>query len=103
MYSSTTICSLVCFHQLFFFVLQITRGANGIGRAIGIELAKCGCNIAIADVDVEGSLDTVDELQLLGVKAFSYEVNIVFVPSSRRSEKLLYIFFQIPSRCGKLR
>lgn len=55
----------------------MTGGANGIGRAIAIELAKCGCNIAIADVDVAGALDTVEEVQLFGVKAFSYEVQLV--------------------------
>lgn len=52
----------------------MTGGANGLGRAIAIELAKCGCNIAIADVDVDGGLDTAEECHMLGVKAFSYEV-----------------------------
>lgn len=40
-----------------------------------MELARCGCNIAVVDVDMEGALDTVEELHLLGVKAFPYEVN----------------------------
>ncbi|XP_055322844.1 17-beta-hydroxysteroid dehydrogenase 13-like [Sitodiplosis mosellana] len=57
-------------------VALITGGANGIGRAIGIEMAKCGCNVAIADVDIEGALDTVEELHLMGVKAFAYEVDV---------------------------
>lgn len=35
---------------IFFIFLQITGGANGIGRCIGIELAKCGCNIALAGI-----------------------------------------------------
>lgn len=71
---------------------QITGGANGIGRAIAIELAKCGCNIAIADVDMEGSLDTVEELHLLGVKAFSYEVTIVAFFSLEMQSCLPIIF-----------
>lgn len=54
--------------------MQVTGGANGIGRAIAIELAKCWCNVAIADVDLVGALDTVGELHLMGVKAFAYEV-----------------------------
>lgn len=37
-------------------------------------MAKYGCNVAIADVDMEGALETVEELHLLGVKAFAYEV-----------------------------
>lgn len=57
-------------------MLQITGGAHGIGRAIAIELAKYGCNIAVADVDMKGALETVEELHLLGVKAFPYEVII---------------------------
>lgn len=52
----------------------MTGGANGIGRAIGIELAKCGCNVAIADVDLNGAQKTCKELYLLGVKAVPYEV-----------------------------
>lgn len=59
----------------YIYNVQITGGANGIGRAIAIELAKCGCNIAIVDVDMEGALDIVEELHFLGVKAFPYEVN----------------------------
>lgn len=42
--------------------------------SIGLELAKRGCNIAVVDVDVEGAMDTVEEIQLFGVKAFFYEV-----------------------------
>lgn len=52
----------------------MTGGANGIGFAIGIELAKCGCNIAIADTDIDGARDAAEEMQLLGVKSFAYEV-----------------------------
>lgn len=65
---------------------QVTGGAHGIGEAIAIELAKCGCNIAVADVDIEGARDTVEELHLLGVKAFAYEVTTIvffFLHSNR--------------------
>lgn len=67
----------------------ITGGANGIGRAIGIELAKYGCNIAVADVDMEGALDTVEELHLLGVKAFPYEV-IQWLFQMRETKEFIY-------------
>lgn len=55
---------------------QVTGGANGIGFAIGIELARCGCKIAIADIDIDGAREAVEEFQLMGVKAFAYEVKI---------------------------
>lgn len=45
---------------------------------MGIELAKYGCNIAICDVDMDGARDTVEELHLLGVRAFPYEVGDVW-------------------------
>lgn len=57
-------------------VALLTGGANGLGRAIAIELAKCGCNVAVCDVDLDGARDTVEELHLLGVKAFPYEVDV---------------------------
>lgn len=47
-----------------------------MGREIGIELAKRGCKIAVADVDINGAIETVEDLRLLGVKAFAYEVTI---------------------------
>lgn len=45
-----------------------------MGRAIAIELAKHGCNVAVCDVDMDGARDTVKELHSLGIKAFAYEV-----------------------------
>lgn len=63
---------LLIFH--FISLAQVTGGANGIGRAICIELAKCGCNVAVVDVDLEGAKECCESLFLLGVKAFPYEV-----------------------------
>lgn len=54
--------------------MQVTGGANGIGRAICIELAKRGCNVAVVDVDLDGAKNCCEDLCLLGVKAFPYEV-----------------------------
>lgn len=71
----------------FVGVTQITGGANGIGFAIGIELARCGCNIAIADTDMDGAREAVEEFNLLGVKAFAYEVKTVERKSGIRSNQ----------------
>lgn len=54
---------------------QVTGGANDIGRAICEELAKCGCNVAVVDVDLDAATDCCKTLHSLGVKAFPYEVN----------------------------
>lgn len=69
-------------------LLQVTGGARGIGRAISIELAKCGCNIAIADVDLPSAKDCCEELHLLGVKAFPYQVRDIFACFNRLQSKI---------------
>lgn len=52
----------------------MTGGADGIGRACAIELAKQGCNVAIADICAERAEKTRKELCDLGVKAYAYQV-----------------------------
>lgn len=53
---------------------QVTAGANGLGRAISSELASYGCNVAIADIDIENAREFAEELTFLGVKAKAYKV-----------------------------
>ena len=48
-------------------VAAITGAASGIGRAVAIEMARHGCNIAIADIDRAG----MDETQRLIASAAS--------------------------------
>ncbi|XP_055549224.1 estradiol 17-beta-dehydrogenase 11-like [Wyeomyia smithii] len=54
----------------------VTGGANGLGRAIAIELAKQGCNVAVADLDEYNALRTALELRYYGVKAASYKIDV---------------------------
>lgn len=54
----------------------MTGGARDIGRWISIELAKYGCHIAVADIDIDGAKDCCEELHMLGVKAFPYKVSV---------------------------
>ena len=44
----------------------ITGGASGIGRAIGLELARSGCDIALIDLDGDAAETTARELRALG-------------------------------------
>ena len=55
---------------------QITGGGNGLGKGIGIKLAQLGCDIVIADIDIENANKTVLEIQKLGVKAKAYKVDV---------------------------
>lgn len=59
----------------------ITGGASGIGRCIGLALAREGVHIAIADIDEAAMAATADELRALGVQASTHRVDV-----SQRSE-----------------
>lgn len=54
--------------------MQVTGGSNGIGREICLELARCGCNVACLDVDLQATEKLCNELNLLGVKSKGYKV-----------------------------
>ena len=55
----------------------VTGGSRGIGRACAVELAKAGCNVAITYAGNEQkAIETVKELENLGVKAKSYKFDV---------------------------
>jgi NAD(P)-dependent dehydrogenase (short-subunit alcohol dehydrogenase family) len=53
-----------------------TGSQIGMGRAIALTLAKEGCHIISADVDLPGAQKTADEIINLGCKAFPASVDI---------------------------
>jgi 3-oxoacyl-[acyl-carrier protein] reductase len=57
-------------------VAFVTGGAQGIGKAIAIALAREGANIAISDVNIELAEATAKEISLLGVRAVSLKANV---------------------------
>ncbi|XP_052890777.1 uncharacterized oxidoreductase YoxD-like [Anopheles moucheti] len=54
----------------------VTGGANGLGQAIAIALAREGCNVAIVDVDETNSEATVAKLRRHNVSAEAYKVDV---------------------------
>jgi len=54
----------------------ITGGARGIGKAIGLRLARDGADIGIIDLSVETAAGTVAELEALGVRAAAAAADI---------------------------
>ncbi len=50
-------------------VALVTGGAQGIGRAIALLLAREGAKVAVADVNLEKALETSRELEALGGQA----------------------------------
>jgi 3-oxoacyl-[acyl-carrier protein] reductase len=54
----------------------VTGGANGIGRAIALGLAKEGASVVVADIDSDQANKVVDEIKALGCKAMAIRADI---------------------------
>ncbi|XP_001688515.2 uncharacterized oxidoreductase YoxD isoform X1 [Anopheles gambiae] len=54
----------------------VTGGANGLGRALCLRLAREGCQVAVVDIDLAGSQRTVEDVRALGVKAEAFLADI---------------------------
>ena len=55
----------------------VTGGANGIGKATALLLAKFGANIAIGDYNLEAAEEVAEEIRELGVKAIAISCNVL--------------------------
>ena len=58
-------------------VAIVTGGANGIGKATALLLAKAGANIAIGDFKLEDAEKAATEIRQLGVKAIAVSCNVL--------------------------
>ena len=54
----------------------VTGGATGIGRALAVSLAKAGCKVAIADIDLDNAQSAVEEIKTLGGDAVAYQCDV---------------------------
>ena len=78
----------------------VTGGASGIGRALACELARRGCEVVLADMQIEMAQDVAAQIQSSGGKARAVKVDVTDLPSMERlvreafesSGRLDYIF-----------
>ena len=54
----------------------VTGAASGIGRGIAVSLAKRGCNLALADVDEAGLIETERMTASAGAKASRHRLDV---------------------------
>ncbi|XP_053671573.1 estradiol 17-beta-dehydrogenase 11-like [Anopheles nili] len=54
----------------------VTGGANGLGQAIAVALAKEGCNVAVVDLDEVNARETAAKLRRYNVSAEAYKVDV---------------------------
>src|SRR5262245_54592703 len=55
----------------------VTGASKGVGKGIALELARCGCDVAINfHTDGAGADATVNEIRAMGRKAFPVQGNV---------------------------
>lgn len=65
-------------------VAVITGGAQGIGRAICLGMAREGAKIVVADLQADKANTVVADIQALGAEAIAIEVNVANEMSVKR-------------------
>jgi NAD(P)-dependent dehydrogenase (short-subunit alcohol dehydrogenase family) len=54
----------------------ITGGASGIGRSVGLRLARDRINVAILDIDLAGAREVAEQVQALGCDATAVQADV---------------------------
>ena len=57
-------------------IAMVTGAAQGIGKAVALEYAKAGADMAIMDLNGEKLADTAKEIEALGRKVITYTGNV---------------------------
>jgi len=78
----------------------VTGGASGIGRALAEELAKRGCEVVLADLQIELAEEVASEINVSGGKTKAVKIDVTDVSAmeqlvqetAKRTGRLDYIF-----------
>ena len=78
----------------------VTGGASGIGRALAQELAKRGCEVVLADLQIELAEEVASEIRVSGSKAKAARTDVTDFPAMeqlvqetvQRTGRLDYMF-----------
>jgi len=62
----------------------VTGGASGIGRALAEELARRGCEVVLADMQIAKAQEVATQIQAFGGKAKAVEVDVTDFPAMER-------------------
>ncbi|MBN2371908.1 MAG: 3-oxoacyl-[acyl-carrier-protein] reductase [Vicinamibacteria bacterium] len=54
----------------------ITGAGQGIGKAVALELARSGSDVAVVDVNLDQARQTAEEINALGVRSLSQKVDV---------------------------
>ena len=57
-------------------VALVTGAAQGIGRSVGLILARNGANVVVSDINLEKAEETAKEIEGIGPKAMAIRVNV---------------------------
>lgn len=54
----------------------VTGGGQGIGKAVAVLLANAGADVAVADLNLKGALNVVEEIEASGTKTVAIEADV---------------------------
>ena len=74
-------------------VAVITGGAQGIGRAIALGMAREGAKVVVADLQSEKARSVADEVKILGGDALGFEFNVADESSVKRLAQATFAQF----------